>query len=101
VNASRIIHQYYRERYLMQQLIASSPFHPYGVLSIKVFFFGNILKLEILNAKNLIPFGGNRKCDSFVKINIIPEDAFPKHQNYKTRVETDTHFPLYDELFEL
>jgi BAI1-associated protein 3 len=92
VNTSRTIHEYYHERYRMQQQISRSPFNPFGVLSIRCFFFGNTLKLEILNAKNLVPYGGSHKCDSFVEVNIIPEDAFSQHQNYKTRVHTGTNF---------
>lgn len=101
LNTANLIHQYYKDRYQMQQNISQSSLNPFGVLSIHCFFFNNTLKLEILNARNLIPIGANRKCDSFVKISIIPEAAFPKYQNYKTCVELDTHFPLYDELFEL
>lgn len=101
LNTPNLIHQYYKDRYQMQQQISKSPFNPHGVLSIHCFFFNNTLKLEILNAKNLVPIGTNRKCDSFVKINIVPEDRFQTFQNYKTKVETETHFPLYDEMFEL
>jgi hypothetical protein len=101
LNTSKLIHQYFKDRYQMQQEISKSPFHSYGVLSIRCFFFDKTLKLEVLNAKNLIPVGGNKKCDSFVKINFYPEESFANCQNYKTRVEPDTHFPLYDELFEM
>lgn len=102
LNTANLIHQYFKDRYKMQQEISKSPFNPFGVLSIHCYFMNNTLKLEILNAKNLVPIGGsNRKCDSFVKINIVPEGAFPTFQSYKTEVERDTHFPLYEELFEL
>lgn len=101
LNTANLIHQYYKDRYQMQQEISKSPFNPLGVLSIYCSFFNNTLKLEILNARNLVPVGTNKKCDSFVKISVVPEDAFPKYQNFKTRVELDTHFPLYDEMFEL
>ena len=101
LNTSKLIHQYFKDRYQMQQEISKTPFHLFGVLSIHCFFFHNVLKIEILNAKNLIPVGGNKKCDSFVKINIFPEENFANCQNYKTKVEIGTHFPLYDELFEM
>lgn len=103
LNTQKLIHQYFIDRYQMQQRISRSPFHPYGLLSINCYFIDNTLKLEILNAKNLIPIGANsnKKCDSFVKICIIPEEAFPECQNLKTKVENDTHFPLYDERFIL
>lgn len=101
LNTSKLVHQYFKDRYHIQQTISKSPFHPYGVLSIKCFFFHNFLKIEVLNAKNLVPIGGFKKCDSFVKINIVPKDFFPNCQNFKTKVEAETHFPLYEELFEM
>lgn len=104
LNTQKLIHQYFKERHQMQQQVSKSPFNPCGVLSINCFFFNNILKLEILNAKNLVPLGGNKKCDSFVKINFVPANVFPTFQNYKTKNTDDTqntHFPLYDEFFEL
>lgn len=101
LNTSKLIHFYYKDRYEMQQQLGKSPFNPFGVLTIQCFFINNVLKLEILNAKNLVPLGSKKKCDSFVKINIIPEEMFGNLQKYKTKVESDTHFPLYDELFEL
>lgn len=101
LNTSKLIHYYFKDRYQMQQQISKSPFNPFGVLSVQCFFVNNILKLEILNAKNLVPLGTRRKCDSFVKLSIVPAEMFPGIQKCRTRVEADTHFPLYDELFEL
>lgn len=100
-NTSRLIHQYYKDRYELQQKINMSPFNPFGVLTIHCFFIGNVLKIEILNARNLIPIGpSSKKCDSFVKVNLIPDNYFPCSPTYKTKVQQNTHFPLYDEHFE-
>ena len=102
LNTPKLIHQYYKDRYEMQQQISKSPFYPYGMLSINCYFMHNVLRLEVLNARNLVPLGANRKPDSFVKINIVPENEFPTNlQTFKTKVGSETHFPLYDELFEL
>jgi len=100
LNTSRLIHQYYKDRYDMQQEINKTPFNPYGILTVFCHFIDNILRIEILNARNLIPIGPNKKCDSFVKVHIIPEKYFPTCQNFKTKVQQNTHFPLYDEVFE-
>lgn len=100
LNTSRLIHQYFKDRYEMQQQINKTPFNPYGILTVFCHFVDNILRLEILNARNLIPIGPNRKCDSFVKVHIIPDRYFPTCQNSKTKVQQNTHFPLYDETFE-
>lgn len=101
LDTSKLIHHYYKDRYFMQQEISKSPANPYGVLTIHCCFFHNTLKIEVLNAKSLVPAGNNKKCDSFVQINIVPEESFLKNQNYKTKVEADTHFPLFDEHFEM
>lgn len=100
LNTSRLIHQYYKDRYEMQQEINKTPFNPYGILTVYCYFDSNILRIEILNGRNLIPIGLNRKCDSFVKIHVIPDKYFPHCQNFKTKVQQNTHFPLYDETFE-
>ncbi|KAG5671638.1 hypothetical protein PVAND_001829 [Polypedilum vanderplanki] len=100
LNTSRLIHQYFKERYELQLQINKQPFNPYGVLSVYCFFVKNTLKLEILNARNLIPIGPNKKCDSFIKIQLIPEKYFSTFPSYKTKVQQNTHFPLYDEIFE-
>lgn len=100
LNTSRLIHQYYKDRYEMQQQINKTPFNPYGILTVYSYFVDNILRVEILNARNLIPIGPNRKCDSFVKVHIIPDKYFPTCQKSKTKVQQNTHFPLYDETFE-
>jgi len=101
VNTANLIHQYYKDRYQMQQQINKSPFHPYGILSIICYIENDILHIDILNAKNLISIGSIKKYDSFVKINIVPRDKFPDFQSFKTKVETDTHFPLFDEKIEM
>jgi BAI1-associated protein 3 len=100
LNTSRLIHQYYKERYELQLQINKQPFNPYGVLSVYCFFVKNTLKLEILNARNLIPIGPNKKCDSFIKVHLIPDKYFSTQPSCKTKVQQNTHFPLYDEIFE-
>lgn len=35
LNTTKLIHQYFKDRYHIQQAISKSPFHPYGILSIK------------------------------------------------------------------
>lgn len=101
LNTSRLIHQYFVDRYEMQLQVDKTPFNPYGMLTIICFFRGNTLNLEILNARNLVPIGPNKKCDSFVKISIAPRMHFFNFKNIKTKVHPNTHFPLYEESFVL
>lgn len=101
LNTSRLIHQYFKDRYELQLQIHKTPFNPYGMLTVFCYFEGNTLKLEILNARNLIPIGPNKKCDSFVKVSIAPKLHFSNFKSFKTKVHQNTHFPLYEESFEL
>lgn len=100
-NTNKLIHQYYKDRYEMQQEKSQSPFHPNGVLTIICYFHNENLILHVLNARNLIPLDNCKKCDSYVKINLIPEERFSNIRSLKTKVQLDTHFPLYDEKFEM
>lgn len=100
LNTSRLIHQYFKDRYEMQNQIQKTPYNPNGMLTVICYFSGNTLNVEILNARNLIPLGPNKKCDPFVKISIEPKKHFMNIKEVKTKVQQDTHFPLYDETFE-
>lgn len=96
---SDLIHQYYKERYTMQQMMKDTPF---GILTIQCFFSGNTLELEVMNAKHLIPMNSDgRTCDPFVRIHFHPEDKFIGTVQPKTKVHQKTLFPLFDEKFSM
>jgi len=101
IDTPQLIHRYYQERYEIQQQASKNLPNPHRFLTVKCSFNGLKLKIEILNANELITNEINRKCDSYVKVHIIPERSFPTHQNFKTKVQQNNHFPLYDEVFKI
>lgn len=53
-----LIHQYHLERWQEQQAISEPKL---GILTVRAQFIENVLKLEIMNARNLIPTDSNGK----------------------------------------
>ncbi|XP_011497848.1 PREDICTED: protein unc-13 homolog D-like [Ceratosolen solmsi marchali] len=98
LETTELIHQYYVDRVKEQNNILGEP---YGLLTVKAYFFNDLLNLQILNARNLKSFDSNGKCDSYVKIRLFPEDIFVGMKTFKTNVQKETLFPLYDESFSI
>lgn len=48
-----------------------------------------------MNARNLVTKCGT--CDPFVQINLSPANKFGETTKYKTNVQNNTTFPLFDE----
>lgn len=101
METSELIHQYYKDRYQKQQSIKNTNSHALGSLSIFCHFEGNVLKVEVLNAKHLISPEVKRMPTSFVKIKFISSQNFPDFPKCKTATHPENKFPLYDERFEL
>lgn len=95
---SELIHQYYMERYSIQQ---SQTEHPFGMLTVQCLFSKNTLEIEILNAKHLVPMDKDGLCDPFVRIHFYPEDKFAGVSQPKTKVVQKTLFPIFDEKFSM
>lgn len=100
LNTVQLIHRYYIHRYKMQQKFQENSQNLFGELTIRCSFNDNALKIDILNAKNLIGGMMNRKCDSYVKVYVIPDKNFPNCQDFKTKTQQNNDFPLYDETVE-
>lgn len=93
-----LIHQYYKDRYAIQQAMIEKPF---GILTIQCYFQKNKLEIEILNAKHLVPMDSDGSCDPFVRIHFYPDDKFVAVPQPKTKVHTKTLFPMFDEKFSM
>jgi BAI1-associated protein 3 len=93
-----LIHQYYKDRYAMQQKLSDTP---YGILTIQCYFQKNTLEIEVMNAKHLLPMNSDGTCDPFVRIHFHPEDKFIGVSQPKTKVHQKTLFPLFDEKFSM
>jgi len=93
-----LIHQYYKERYNIQKNMIDSPF---GLLTVQCYFQKNMLEIEIMNAKHLLPMDSDGSCDPFVRIHFYPDDKFLNAAQPKTKVHQKTLFPLFDEKFSM
>ncbi|XP_044586415.1 protein unc-13 homolog 4B isoform X2 [Cotesia glomerata] len=89
-----LIHRYYLERAQQQKDIEETS---HGMLTVRAQFISNLLNVQILNARNLRPMDSNGKCDSYVKIRLLPEEKFCEVKLPKTHVQKETLFPLFDE----
>lgn len=98
METSDLIHQYYKDRYLMQSKMADTP---YGILTVQCYFQKNKLEIEVMNAKHILPMNSDGTCDPFVRIHFFPEDKFIGMSQPKTKVHQKTLFPLFDEKFSM
>lgn len=99
IETDQLIHQYYKDRYKMQKDSSSDNFT--GFLTIFCYFIEDTLKIDILNARNLPVTELNKKCDSYVQVQIVPKQRFPNFQRFKTKIQYNTIFPLYDESLKI
>ncbi|XP_066581872.1 protein unc-13 homolog 4B isoform X3 [Prorops nasuta] len=120
-----LIHQYSQERIQEQKEMEEAI---YGLITVRAQFVENNLTVQILNARNLRPTDSNgdfigklstlerklhskskqrlkevktSKCDSYVKIKLLPEEKFLDLKPPKTHVHKETLFPLFDEIFNI
>lgn len=93
-----LIHQYYKERYAIQKSMIDAPF---GLLTVQCFFQKNLLEIEIMNAKHLVPMDSDGSCDPFVRIHFFPDGKFIGVSQPKTEVHKKTLFPMFDEKFSM
>ncbi|XP_011633434.1 protein unc-13 homolog 4B isoform X4 [Pogonomyrmex barbatus] len=125
LETAELIHRYHQER-MEEQKEIEEPI--YGLITVKAFFVDNSLNIQILNARNLrcmdsngnfigklstlerklhskskqrIKEGKTSKCDSYVKIKLLPEEKFAEIKAPKTHVQKETLFPLFDETFNI
>ena len=96
METNELIHQVHMERWKDQLELKSSP---YGELTVRLQFLNNSLKVEIINARDLIPMDSNGFCDSFVRICLLPEEKFTTVSKPKTQTHSKNLFPLFDEMF--
>ncbi|XP_055377531.1 protein unc-13 homolog 4B isoform X2 [Condylostylus longicornis] len=95
---AELIHQYYLLRLEDQRKMQE---YPYGQLTVRGRFVSNVLHLEIMNARNLVPMDSDGSCDSFVKVHFMPSDKFLGVSTPKTSTQNKTLYPLYDEKFTI
>ncbi|XP_006018342.2 protein unc-13 homolog D [Alligator sinensis] len=94
-----LIQKYFSNR-LQQQLATSS--EKYGAVTIKALYRASDqkLRIEILNAVNLIPLDSNGSSDPFVQLTLEPRHEFPEVVARVTQCKKNDLHPLFDEVFE-
>uniref|UniRef100_A0A669Q196 Unc-13 homolog D n=1 Tax=Phasianus colchicus TaxID=9054 RepID=A0A669Q196_PHACC len=95
----RLIQKYFSNR-IQEQLGISS--EKYGAVTIKALYRPSEQKLrvEVLNAANLIPLDSNGSSDPFVQLTLEPRHEFPEVVARCTQCKRNELHPLFDEAFE-
>ncbi|XP_021939432.1 protein unc-13 homolog 4B isoform X2 [Zootermopsis nevadensis] len=93
-----LIHQYNLER-REEQIALELP--NLGLLTVRIQFVEDLLRIEILNARNLHAMDANGSCDPYVKVHLLPEEKFRTVTKPRTKTHKKTMFPLFDENFTL
>ncbi|XP_075759754.1 protein unc-13 homolog D isoform X2 [Pelodiscus sinensis] len=94
-----LIQQYFNER-IREQLEIDS--EKYGAVTIKALYRPSEqkLRIEVLNAVNLIPLDSNGSSDPFVQLTLEPRHMFPEVVARTTQCQKNELHPLFDEAFE-
>uniref|UniRef100_A0A674HJV0 Unc-13 homolog D n=1 Tax=Taeniopygia guttata TaxID=59729 RepID=A0A674HJV0_TAEGU len=95
----KLIQKYFSNR-IQQQLDTSS--EKYGAVTIKALYRPSEQKLrvEVLNATNLIPLDSNGSSDPFVQLTLEPRHEFPEVVARSTQCKRNELHPLFDEAFD-
>ncbi|XP_050837509.1 protein unc-13 homolog D isoform X3 [Serinus canaria] len=95
----KLIQKYFSNR-IQQQLDTSS--EKYGAVTIKALYRPSEQKLrvEVLNATNLIPLDSNGSSDPFVQLTLEPRHEFPEVVARTTQCKRNELHPLFDEAFD-
>jgi len=93
-----LIHQYHLER---QEEQTAMEVGNRGLLTVRVQFVEDLLRIEILNARNLHPMDTSGLCDPYVKVHLLPEEKFTTVTKPRTKTHKKTLFPLFDENFTI
>ncbi|XP_054249817.1 protein unc-13 homolog D [Indicator indicator] len=95
----KLIQKYFSNR-IQQQRDTSS--EKYGAVTIKALYRPSEQKLrvEVLNAANLIPLDSNGSSDPFVQLTLEPRHEFPEVVARNTQCKRNELHPLFDEAFD-
>ncbi|XP_018417043.1 PREDICTED: protein unc-13 homolog D [Nanorana parkeri] len=96
----KLIERYYQQKIKQQQQGVSS--EKYGAVTVKASYRQSEQKLrvEILNAVNLLPLDSNGSSDPFVQLTLEPKHIFPAVEPRCTQIIKNELNPLYDETFD-
>ncbi|XP_077183900.1 protein unc-13 homolog D isoform X3 [Paroedura picta] len=95
----KLIQKYFSAR-IQQQTEADS--EKYGAVTIKASYRHSEqkLRIEVLNAVNLLPLDSNGSSDPFVQLTLEPRHEFPEVVTRTTQCIKNNLHPLFDEVFD-
>ncbi|XP_054831223.1 protein unc-13 homolog D isoform X2 [Eublepharis macularius] len=95
----KLIQKYFNAR-IQQQVEMNS--EKYGAVTIKASYRHSEQKLrvEVLNAVNLLPLDSNGSSDPFVQLTLEPRHEFPEVATRTTQCIKNNLHPLFDEVFD-
>ncbi|GLH12149.1 Synaptotagmin 1 [Gryllus bimaculatus] len=94
----QLIHRFHLERLAEQKAMETAC---WGLITIKAQFVEDLLRIQILNARNLHPKDSNGSCDPYVKVYLLPTEKFIGAPKPRTKTHKKNLFPLFDETFTL
>ncbi|XP_053155878.1 protein unc-13 homolog D [Hemicordylus capensis] len=95
----KLIQKYFSVR--IEQQTKASP-EKYGAVTIKALYRHSEqkLRIDVLNAVNLIPLDSNGSSDPFIQLTLEPRHEFPEVMARTTQCIKNNLHPLFDEVFE-
>uniref|UniRef100_A0A915P7S0 C2 domain-containing protein n=1 Tax=Meloidogyne floridensis TaxID=298350 RepID=A0A915P7S0_9BILA len=99
MSTENLIELYYSELIKAQEEVTECK---YGILNLRAYFNPNsqLLVIEVLSAKQIIPLDSNGLSDPYVVIELLPKVHFPDINNAKTKVVSSCLNPVFGETFE-
>ncbi|XP_065188352.1 protein unc-13 homolog D-like [Sycon ciliatum] len=105
-DSTMLMREYCQSLYASQLSVDLEEVCSFGTVSISIAydFADTDLAVTILHAKGLPPLDAGSvfshgKCDPFFVLTLEPQELFPAIVEQKTKVQTETVTPLYDETF--
>ncbi|XP_061472194.1 protein unc-13 homolog D isoform X2 [Rhineura floridana] len=98
-SSKELIQKYFSAR--IQHQMEASP-EKYGAVTIKALYRHSEqkLRIEVLNAVNLLPLDSNGLSDPFIQLTLEPRHEFPEIVARMTQCIKNNLHPLFDEAFE-
>jgi C2 domain len=94
-----LIHQFYVDRLRAQGDLCYDPLH--GSLTIQCMFEENILKVNVMSGKNLVPPKTGRPTNIYAKVYLLPAHKFNSVKVPKTKAIKNSTFPMFDKEIEM
>ncbi|KAJ4435781.1 hypothetical protein ANN_18400 [Periplaneta americana] len=96
METQELIHQYYLEKQEEQKAMETAL---YGLLTVRLQFAENMLRIEIMNARNLQPLHNKDSCNPYVTVSLLPEERFTGTKTFVSKTHKKVLYALFEETF--